>query len=64
MPLFRYRIYDGHELLLVDYINRPGEEDVLNYLEPLKQKVNGTHIKLMRVYSASEWSKECPKESG
>ena len=64
MALFRYRIYDGHKLLFVDYINGNTEEDVLNRLEPFKQKVNGTNIKLMQVYRASEWSKECPKESG
>ena len=64
MPLFRYSIYDNHNLLTFNYVNATTKEDALNSLEAYKEKLNGTYIKIKRVYSASEWSKECPKESG
>lgn len=56
MARFRYKIYNGKQLVLTNWIDANSKEEALEELEPLKKEHDGTHIKLMETTPATNWS--------
>ena len=56
MARFRYKIYNGKQLVLTNWIDANSKEEALEELEPLKKEHNGTHIKVLETTPATNWS--------
>ena len=57
MPRFRYRIYNGNELVLRNWIDADSKDEALEELEPLRQEHDGTHVKVIETTPTSQWRK-------
>ena len=55
MPRFRYRIYNGNELVLTNWIDADSKDEALEELEPLRQEHDGTHVKVIETTPTSQW---------
>ena len=57
MPRFKYKIYNGNQLVLTNWIDANTKDEALAELEPLKNEHNGTNIKVMETTPPSQWRK-------
>ena len=55
MKRFRYKIYNGNELVLTNWIDAETKEKAIADLQELKEEYNGTLIKVNESSSAHNW---------
>lgn len=56
MKTFRYKIYNGNELVLTNWINSESKEKAIAELQPLLNEYNGTDLKVIETSSANNRS--------
>ena len=49
MKCFKYKIYNGTELVLTNWINSESKEKAIADLQPLLDEHNGTDLKVIEV---------------